>query len=106
MLLDHAALIATVRPAGALDAKLEVLESTDRRYAHRRAGQGQRRRFVVAGQMERHGTRNVPQRLADPALLQIAGRAAGLPDVHRAEVRLARIRIADALHDAQRVVLM
>ncbi len=45
------------------------------------------------------------ERLAEPAFAQRLVEAARLPDVHRAEVRLRRVRIADALHDAQRMVL-
>ena len=46
------------------------------------------------------------ERLADPAFVQRLGHAGGLPDIHRAEVRLVRIRITDALHDAERPVFV
>ena len=49
--------------------------------------------------------RHVLERLADPAFGERVGRRGRLPDVHRAEVRLGRVGIADALHDAQGVVL-
>ena len=55
--------------------------------------------------MKRRTGRNLHQCFAEPTFLQIFGQAGGLPDVHRAEMRFVRIRIADTLHDRQRMIL-
>ena len=62
--------------------------------------------LVVAREVERRRPPASPcSALPSQPSVSVSASAGGLPDVHRAEVRLGRVRIADALHDAQRAVL-
>ena len=86
-------------------SQLKIGEIGNRRHACRGAVERQRSGFVVAGNVEGRAFHR-SQRLADPAFRQRLRRAGRLPDIHRSEMRLTRVRVADRLNDGQRLVLI
>ena len=93
-------------PLAAASLQLEILQRGDRRHARRGARQGQRRRSRCSVLRWNDGAPGSAfSALPSQPSVSVSSVLAGLPDVHRAEVRLARVGIADALHDAQGAVL-
>ena len=90
-------IVFAVRAAG---SQLEIVERRNRRYAGGGTAQRERGDFITGGEVE-CGHRLRLECFADPTFGKILGSTCGVPNIHRAEVRLIGVRVADALHDAR-----
>ena len=103
--VENLALAAAVGGAGGLQAQLEIVERRDRGNARRAPVKASGAASLELARWNDAAAGTCRSALPIQPSVSVSVGAGGLPDVHRAEVRLARIRIADALHDAQGVVL-